>query len=247
MPIASRVLRCGPCPVESRGRPRARRTRSRSVIAVIVCSGSTRGRARSIAPLGITEASVRTVCRRLRLAAADQGPQRLVEVHVRRLDDRDVGVPLAQQTGGHRDAGGATADDDDLVLRSCHIVDSSCRSGVLAGFFPGAVAAEDVADIGEAVAPQQACRHRGPVTTGAVHDGRLGGIEFAQPGRQLAHRDRDRIREWCRPRPRPDCARRRPADRPARRRARSKAWAVSREAICTSSRWSNITSNGRSR
>lgn len=32
-------------------------------------------------------------------------------------------------------------------------------SGVLPGFLPGAEAAQDVADIGEPVAPQQACCH----------------------------------------------------------------------------------------
>ena len=54
--------------------------------------------------------------RGLGLATADEGPQRLVVVLVRGLDDRDVGVALAQQASGDRDAGGAAADDQDLVL-----------------------------------------------------------------------------------------------------------------------------------
>ncbi len=58
--------------------------------------------------------------RRLRLAAADEGPQRLVVVHARRLDDRDVGIPLTEQAGRDRDAGRAATDDQDLVLGGGH-------------------------------------------------------------------------------------------------------------------------------
>ena len=56
--------------------------------------------------------------RRLGLPAADEGPQRLVVVRVRRLDDRDVGVALAQHAGRDGDAGRSAADDQDLVFGS---------------------------------------------------------------------------------------------------------------------------------
>src|SRR5215207_11320903 len=71
----------------------------------------------------------------------------------------------------------------------------SCRSGALVDFVPGAVATQDVADVGEALLPQQARGDRRPVTAGAVHDRGLGGIQLAEPRGQLSHRDSDRIRD----------------------------------------------------
>ena len=74
-----------------------------------------------IALFGITEASVRSVDGVVGLAlAADEGPQRPVVVRARRLDDREVGVALAQHAGRDGDAGRAAADDEDLVLSGGH-------------------------------------------------------------------------------------------------------------------------------
>jgi hypothetical protein len=57
-----------------------------------------------------------------RRAAADQRPQRLVVVLVRGLDDADVGlVEGAAEAGRDRDAGRASADDDNgVVLAGIH-------------------------------------------------------------------------------------------------------------------------------
>ena len=58
--------------------------------------------------------------RRLRLAAADEGPQRLVVVRARRFDDGDVDVAPAQQAGRDRDAGRAAPDDEEVMPRGGH-------------------------------------------------------------------------------------------------------------------------------
>ena len=158
--------------------------------------------------------------RRLRLPAADQGPQRLVVVLVRRLDDRDVGVALAQHAGRDRDSGGSAADDQDLVLgRDGHefvLLDSVRR---LVGFVPGAIAAQDVADVGEALSaatgsrrPRTGSRRRSTRRSAWWRPVRPAGSAIGRPG----WRSRP---GWCLPRPRPGCARRRSAGPPALQRA----------------------------
>ena len=186
--------------------------------------------------------------RRLRLPAADQGPQRLVVVLARRLDDRDVGVALAEQAGGDGDAGRSAADDQDLVLgRDGHGVWSPrFVSDALVGCLPGAVAAQDVADIGEAVLPQQARGHRGPITSGAVDDRRpRGSSSLRRPG-SWPDRDGDRVRDGAGG----DLARIADVDDlqvGQRRRALIECLRGQPGGDPTSSRCSNIASNGRSR
>ena len=72
-------------------------------------------------------------------AGADQRPERLVVVRLRRLDDRDVGIiELAAQLRRGRDAAAATTDDDDLVMtRRPRRRRSSRRPGRWAWTAPG--------------------------------------------------------------------------------------------------------------
>nr|WP_276602756.1 hypothetical protein [Nannocystis pusilla] len=63
-----------------------------------------------------------------RSSAADEGPQRLVVVPIRGLDDGDVGLgERASQARRDGDAAGAAADDDDLVVVR-HDAGRGCRS-----------------------------------------------------------------------------------------------------------------------
>ena len=66
---------------------------------------------------------------RARQAPADQGPQRLVIVHLGRVDDRDVFLAALQQARGDRNAGGAPADDNDLVMIFLRRHGTSARPG----------------------------------------------------------------------------------------------------------------------
>ena len=94
----------------------------------------------------------------------------------------DVGVALAEHAGRDGDAGRAAADDEDLVLSGGHGAPSSAqaRSGRL---FPGGIAAQNVAHVGEAPLPKQARGDRRPVAPAQYTIGRLGDVEFVEPVR----------------------------------------------------------------
>src|SRR6185503_16434202 len=66
---------------------------------------------------------------------------RLVVVRARRLEDRQVGVALAEHAGRDGDAGLPAADDEDLVFGGCHGGPLwVSRLGARDGFLPAGVA-----------------------------------------------------------------------------------------------------------
>ncbi len=126
--------------------------------------------------------------RGLCLAAADECPQRLVIVRLRRLDDCDIRIISAEQARGNGDPRGATADDQNLMHVRNH--DFCSLSGFLDCLIPGFVAAEDVAHVGESALPTGLRR---PMTGSRLRSTRrwaLSGRARRSAG-QLCHRDVD--------------------------------------------------------
>src|SRR5258708_5404168 len=83
----------------------------------------------------------------------------LMVVRVRQFDDRDVGVALVEHAGHDE----MPAEPPPTIAVWCFAGSRwFVRSGVLGRVVPGAVAAQDVAHVGESAVPQQACRDRRP-------------------------------------------------------------------------------------